>query len=88
MKIAPNDENLTRYLGEIDEYIKFRTKIPEDHPARQKFDKMIEWFKEDGKQFENVEIIHHSGSDRGVFALRNFVKDEVVIQLPLSHLVT
>ena len=75
---------LKDYLNEQDE----DTKLPLDHPERKKFDCMLTWMLAGGSEFDKLKIRYYSQNHRGVHASRDIKKNETILFVPKSRIIT
>jgi hypothetical protein len=62
--------------------------LPADHPERMRFDKMLNWLKEGGSQFDKLKIRYYSQDYRGVHAARDIKKGEIILYVPKHQIIT
>lgn len=68
--------------------IKINSVLPSDHPERIKFDNLVRWLKEGGAIFPKLQMRFYSEDYRGVHSTSFINKDECILFVPKSHIIT
>lgn len=82
------NEDLISLQLEVLSEIQSNNILPCSHPEREKFDKLINWLIRGGAIFPKLHMRHYSEDYRGVHSTRNISKDECIIFIPKSHIIT
>jgi len=56
--------------------------LPDDHPEKKRFDRLLQWLKDGGSQFDKLKIRFYSPDYRGVHAARDIKKGEIILLVP------
>jgi histone-lysine N-methyltransferase SETD3 len=62
--------------------------IPEDHPERVRFDRMLKWLKDGGSEYDKLKIRYYTTDYRGVHAARDIKKGETILYVPKEQIIT
>ena len=68
--------------------IQINSVLPSDHPERIKFDKLVNWLIEGGAIFPKLQMRFYSEDYRGVHSTSFILKDECILFVPKSHIIT
>lgn len=53
-----------------------------DHPERARFERLIEWMRSGGAQFNKMKLRYYSADYRGVHAARDILEGETILYVP------
>jgi len=59
-----------------------------EHPERARFERLLEWMKAGGAEFDKLKIRYYSEDYRGVHAARDIKKGETVLYVPKAQIIT
>ena len=62
--------------------------MPEDHPERKRFDRMLKWLADGGAKFDKLKIRYYTEDYRGVHAARDIRKGEIILYVPKPLIIT
>mmetsp|Transcript_13974 Transcript_13974/g.20442 ORF Transcript_13974/g.20442 Transcript_13974/m.20442 type:complete len:576 (+) Transcript_13974:330-2057(+) len=62
--------------------------LPPEHPERAKFDNLLSWLKEGGAEFPKLKLKFYSEDYRGVHAGTFIPKNDCILYVPKSHIIT
>jgi len=91
LKADPNDLGLARALAHVNTMLRELQSAPEQGPANPEgdiFDKLVQWLIVGKARFPALYLKYYSDEYRGVHAMCDVSKDEVVLEVPLSHIMT
>lgn len=60
----------------------------DENPEEDKFDRMIQWLIAGKSRFPSLYLKYYSDEYRGVHSLTRVAKDDIVLEVPLSHIMT
>lgn len=82
IELEPSNEDFTKYHEETMREYEEDNNLPVDHPERARFERLLEWLKNGGSQFEKLKIRYYSADYRGVHAARDIKKGETILFIP------
>ncbi len=88
MEVEPSNEELVKLFEEAKTEYEEDNNIDENHPDRQRFEKLLKWLREGGSQFDKLKIRYYSADYRGVHAARDIKKGETILYVPLNQIIT
>jgi len=96
LEIDPQDQNLKRCVENVDGMVEELNNGSKagmegeagENPENDKFDRLIDWLLRGKCRFPSLYLKYYSPEYRGVHALTRINKDEVVLEVPLSHIMT
>ena len=88
IEAEPDNADMKALLEQIDTELSLETAIPLDHPARLKFQGMIDWMLDEGADFSQIKIIYYTANYRGVHANKAIRPGEQVLYVPKNLLIT
>jgi protein-histidine N-methyltransferase len=88
IKIEPSNEDLKKLFEETKIEFDEDNNLPMDHPERTRFNKLLNWLKDGGSQFEKLKIRYYTADYRGVHAARDIKKGETVLFVPKDQIIT
>ena len=88
LKITPDSQDLVTLHEEITKDIQVNNVLPPDHPERVKFDTLIKWLIDGGAIFPKLQMRFYSQDYRGVHSTSFITKDECILYVPKSHIIT
>ena len=62
--------------------------MPVDHPERARFEKLLQWLRDGGSQFDKLKIRYYTADYRGVHAARDIKKGETILYVPKEQIIT
>jgi protein-histidine N-methyltransferase len=62
--------------------------LPTNHPEREKFDSLVRWLQDGGAVFPKLQMRFYSQDYRGVHSTSFISKDECILFVPKSHIIT
>ena len=88
LSIQPNFSELLELKKEIEEELRALNVLPLDHPERVKFNNLVNWLKSGNSEFPKLEMRFYSQDYRGVHCTSFAHKDECLLFVPKSHIIT
>lgn len=88
LKIDDKNADLLELRAELEEEIKKNNVLPPEHPERAKFDNLIKWLLDGGAKFPKLQMRYYSLDYRGVHSTSFVPKDELILFVPKSHIIT
>lgn len=55
---------------------------------KERFDKLFDWMRKDGAEFEKLKLRYYAPDYRGVHAARDIKRGETIVYVPLEELIT
>lgn len=86
--IEPENDDLKKLFEETKTEYEEDNSIAKEHPERQRFEKLLEWLKEGGSEFDKLKIRYYSDDYRGVHAARDIKKGETILYVPKHQIIT
>lgn len=62
--------------------------VEKSNPERQRFEKLFDWMKVDGANYEKLKMRYYTLNYRGVHASRAIKKGETILYVPLKEIIT
>ena len=75
-------------MKEVQEEFKLDTELSMDHPERIRFNKMLQWLKDGGSQYDKLKIRYYTADYRGVHAARDIKKGETILYVPKHQIIS
>lgn len=88
LTIDPKSIDLIEIQQEITKDIQINSVLPPDHPERVKFDALVKWLIDGGATFPKIQMRFYSQDYRGVHSTSFIPKDECLLFVPKSHIIT
>mmetsp|Transcript_15397 Transcript_15397/g.15375 ORF Transcript_15397/g.15375 Transcript_15397/m.15375 type:complete len:490 (+) Transcript_15397:259-1728(+) len=88
LAINPEFPELLALKKEIEADIEIDTALPLDHPERKKFENLFNWLIEGGAKFPKIKLRFYSKDYRGVHSTTFIAKNECIVVIPRSHIIT
>ena len=82
LQIEPSNDAMITAFEEMKKEYEEDTSIPEDHPEKVRFNRLIQWLRDGGSKFEKLKIRFYSADYRGVHAARDIKKGEIILYVP------
>lgn len=82
LEIEPQNDDLIKYFEETKKEYEEDNSLPNDHPEKQRFNRMLEWLASGGSKFDKLKIRFYSPDYRGVHASRDIKKGEIILFVP------
>ena len=84
LTIDEGNEDIKAYIEECVAEIKFDKTLPDDHPLKSNFNKMFDWMKEGGAEFDKLKLRYYTESFRGIHAAQEIKNGETLLYVPKS----
>lgn len=88
LDIDPSNDDIVKLYEETKQEYEEDNSLPIDHPERARFERMLEWLKNGGSQFDKLKIRYYTPDYRGVHAARDIKKGEIILYVPKEQIIT
>ncbi len=88
LAIEEENEDLTKLYEESKREYEDDHKISEDDPSKKIFNRLENWLKEGGSNYEKLKIRYYTPIYRGVHAARNIKAGEEILYVPKDQIIT
>ena len=88
LKVQEENKELLELQEEITKDYQINNVLPPEHPERKKFDDLVSWLIEGGSIFPKLQMRFYSQDYRGVHCTSFAHKDECILFVPKSHIIT
>lgn len=88
LKIDPEYKDIIDLQRETQKDYDVNNVLPISHPERAKFDELVQWLQQGGALFPKLQMRFYSQDYRGVHSNTYMAKDECILFVPKSHIIT
>ena len=88
LKLDSNSKELLTLQEEVNKDYQINNVLPAEHPERVKIDNLVKWLIEGGAIFPKLQMRFYSQDYRGVHSTSYMAKDECILFVPKSHIIT
>ena len=88
LKVNPNSQEVLTLQEDITKDYQINNVLPPEHPERIKFDNLVKWLIDGGAIFPKLQMRFYSQDYRGVHSTSYMAKDECILFVPKSRIVT
>jgi hypothetical protein len=82
VELDPENEPIKALFHDMKSEFELDNTLPLEHPERQRFERMLQWLKDGGSQFNKLKIRWYTDDYRGVHAARDIKKNEIILLVP------
>jgi histone-lysine N-methyltransferase SETD3 len=86
--LDPSSQDFDEVRESASKEIEANSVLPLTHPERVKFEKLVTWLLEGGSKFPKLQMRFYSEDYRGVHSTCFVNKDELILFIPKSHIIT
>lgn len=88
IELDPTNDDFIKYLEETKTEYEEDNSLAIDHPERKRFERMLQWLKDGGSNFDKLKIRYYTADYRGVHAARDIKKGETILFVPKEQIIT
>lgn len=88
LTVEPSNEDLMKLFEETKSEYEEDNRVGVEDPERARFEKLLQWLKEGGSQFDKLKIRYYTADYRGVHAARDIKKGETILYVPKHQIIT
>lgn len=88
LTIEPSNEIMIKLLDETQKEYEEDHNLPEDHPEKIRFNRMLDWLAKGGSNYNKIKIRYYSADYRGVHAAKDIKKGEIILYVPKEQIIT